>query len=232
MKLAELAFACYVYGRMTDYDRSYLHFLEETSPQLDLSKEQHRKALLNWLNDWGCRQFAIAYHGLASEEIRSWYHDLGDQLFPLNKTLLDLSDSDYASVRVAYAKLVNRTASKRALRGGGQAKVEFGPTGTAKILFALRPNALIPWDEPIRSEFHFEGSAEDYANYLQLVRINLKELNETCERTSHTLLDLPQLLGRPKSSLANLMDEYFWVTVSRKCPAPTSKELSEWLQWW
>lgn len=232
MKLAELAFACYVYGRMTGYDSSYLQFLKETSPQLDLSNEQHRKALLNWLNDWGCRQFAIDYHGLASEEICNWYQDVGNQLFPLDRTLLDLSDSDFTSVRTAYAKLVNRTASKRNLRGGGQAKVEFGPTGTAKILFALRSNALIPWDEPIRSKFQFENSADEYAKYLKLVRKNLEELKDACERNGCGLSDLPQLLGRPKSSLTKLIDEYFWVTVSRKCPAPTSKELAQWAQWY
>jgi len=217
---------------MTDYDSSYLQFQKETSPQLDLSYEQHRKALLNWLNDWGCRQFAIDYHGLASEEIRNWYQDVGNQLFPLDRTLLDLSDSDFTSVSTAYAKLVNRTASKRTLRVGGQAKVEFGPTGTAKILFALRSNALIPWDEQIRIKFHFENTADDYAKYLQLVRKNLEELKDACERNSCRLSDLPQLLGRPKSSLAKLIDEYFWVTVSRKCPAPTSKELAQWAQWY
>lgn len=232
MKLAELAFACYVYGRMTDYDRSYLQFLKETSPQLDLGKEQHRKALLNWLNDWGCRQFAVDYHELASEEIYGWYQDVGNWLFSLGKTLLDLSDSDFALVRAAYAKLVNRTASERTLRDGRQAKVEFGPTGTAKILFALRSDALIPWDASIRSKFRFVGSANDYADYLRLVKKNLEELNEACERNSHKLSDLPQLLGRPKSTLAKLIDEYFWVTVSRKCPAPTSEELMQWAQWW
>jgi hypothetical protein len=231
MKLAELAFACYVYGQMTDYDDSYLDFLKRTSPHLDLRKEQHRKALLDWLNDWGCRQFAIDYHGLASEEIHSWYKDLGDGLFSLDKTLLEFSDDDFASAEVAYAKLVNITASKRALRGGGETTVQFGPTGTAKILFALRPNALVPWDEPIRSNFHFVGSPDHYASYLRLVRENLEELAEACASNGHRISGLPQLLGRPKSSLAKLIDEYFWVTVSRKCPAPTRNQLLQWTQW-
>jgi hypothetical protein len=231
MKLAELAFACYIYGTMTDYDSSYLNFLKETSPQLDLGKEQHLKALLNWLNDWGCRQFAVDYHNLASEAIRSWYQNLGDTLFAPTTMLLDLSESDFASVRTAYAKLVNKIASKRALHSGGKNDVEFGPTGTAKILFALRPNALIPWDDPMRRKFNFEGSAEDYTNYLRMARRNLEELNKTCERTGHTISDLPQLLGRPKSSLPKLIDEYNWVTVTRKCLAPTSEVLKQWVQW-
>ena len=232
MKLAELAFACYIYGPMTEYDSSYSNRLEKTKPQLDLNSEQHRKVLLKWLNDWGCRQFAIEYHGLASEEIRKWFQDVGNQLFSLDKMLLDLSDDDLASVRAAYAELVNRTASMRALRSGGKSRVKFGPTATAKILFAFRPNSMIPWDIPMRSGFQFDGSAGDYVNYLKFVRENLEELNDTCKRTGHNLSELPQLLGRPKSSLTKLIDEYFWVTVTRKCPAPTSQELIEWGNWW
>jgi hypothetical protein len=232
MKLAELAFACYVYSRMTDYDSSYLQFLKKTKPQLDLGNEQHCKALLKWLNDWGCRQFAIAYHGLASEEMRSWFQDIGNQFFPLDKSLIDLSDYDFASVRAAYAGLVNRTASKRTSRNEGQSEVTFGPTGTAKILFAFRPNALIPWDVPMRTKFQLDGSAGDYVEFLKKVRSNLEELNELCIRSGHRLSDLPELLGKPKYSLTKLIDEYNWVTISRNCPTPTSQELMQWVRWW
>jgi hypothetical protein len=232
MRLTELAFACYVYGRMTDFDSSYLQFLKKTKPNLDLNNKQHRMALLKWLNDWGCRQFSIKYHELASEEIRTWYQDVGNQLFSPDKTFLDLSDGDLASVRIAYTELVNRTASIRTLPNGDQSKVTIGPTGTAKILFALRPNSMIPWDEPMRSEFHYDGSAGDYTEYLLCVAENLGELNETCVRMGFKLSDLPQLLGRPKSSLTKLIDEYHWVTISRKCPTPTSQELKQWVQWW
>jgi hypothetical protein len=231
MKLAELAFACYLYGRMTDSDSSYFRFLEETSPYLDLCNTQHRQALLNWLNDWGCRNFAIAHHPSASEEICCWYQAYGDSLFSLDKTLLELSDTDLASVSAAYANLLNRTASVRRVHAGGLANVKFGPTGTAKILFALRPNALVPWDEPVRSERGFTGSAEDYVRYLRFVRSQLEELDEACHNQHQLPSDLPGLLGRPNSSLAKLMDEYCWVTVTRNCPAPTSEELTQWAKW-
>lgn len=69
MKLVELAFACYIYDRMTDFNRSYHKFLEKTKPQLDISIDDHRLALLKWLNDWGCRQFYRDFHKQASEEI-------------------------------------------------------------------------------------------------------------------------------------------------------------------
>jgi hypothetical protein len=94
MRLAELAFACYIYGRMTDYDSSYYRFRRETNPQLDLKNNHHRIALIKWLNGWGCRQFALDYHGLASEEIHSWYQQYGDRFFSPDKSLLDLTSSD------------------------------------------------------------------------------------------------------------------------------------------
>jgi len=143
-----------------------------------------------------------------------------------------LSDDDLASVRAAYAELVNRTASIRALRSGGKSRVKFGPTGTAKILFAIRPNSMIPWDVPMRSKFQFDDTAGDYVNYLKFVRKTIEELNDTCIRKGYHLSELPHLLGRPKSSLTKLIDEYHWVTVSRECPAPTSQELKEWGKWW
>lgn len=51
MKLGELAFACYIYGRMSDYDSSYRRFVKATRPELDLRSKQHLLALLKWLNE-------------------------------------------------------------------------------------------------------------------------------------------------------------------------------------
>ncbi len=228
MKMAELAFACYIYGNMTDYDDSYLRFVQETQPSLNLNIEQHRIALIKWLNDWGCRQFAIDYHNLASRQILDWFEEFGHLLFPVNRTLLDLSESDFLLIHRAYANLVHRTASMR----GGHTKVEIGPTGTAKILFALRPNALIPWDEPMRKKLILNGSASHYEKYLNIVRRHLEELSEACITRGHSLSALPRLLNRPTSSLVKLIDEYHWVTISRKCPVPSSRELEQWAEWW
>ena len=232
MRLAELAFACHIYAPMTDYDSSYRHFRQKTTPQLDLKNNRHRMALIEWLNGWGCRQFALAYHDLASEEIHSWYQLFGACLFSPDKSLLDLTSSDLALVEQAYKKLAVRTASMRKRPRGGQTKVMIGPTGTAKILFALRPNALVPWDEPIRRHFQLSNSAHAYIKYLQIVRENLEKLDQACKELGYRLSGLPELLNRPTPSLTKLIDEYFWVTISRKCPAPASDELSRWAKWW
>jgi hypothetical protein len=176
MKLAELAFACYIYSHMSDYDSSYVSFLNSTTPQLDLQLEHHRTYLLKWLNNWGCRQFAREYHTRASEEIRIWYQESGARMLPANATLLSLSNEDLAQIEQSYARLVSRTASRRRMNNGTETRVEIGPTGASKILFALRPSALIPWDDPIRKRFDADGSACSYTNFLRNVRTNLNEL--------------------------------------------------------
>ena len=126
---------------------------------------------------------------------------------------------------------MERPAGKRKLQDGALSVVTVGPTGTAKILFALRPNALVPWDYPIRAHFGLGGSAEDYAGYLRKARSELRELRADCARLGYAFESLPVRLGRPHSSLAKLVDEYFWVTITRKCPCPPADQLSEWVSW-
>lgn len=228
MKLAELSFACYVYSHMTDYDESYTRFLNDTRPQLDLNQRQHRMALLKWLNDWGCRQFSIAHHELAAKEIWQWFRASDPQMFSADLTLLSLSDTDLAVIERAFAGLVGRTASLRRTKNRSESCVAIGPTGASKILFALRPLALIPWDDPIRKRFNYDGSGRSYVEYLRRVKNNLRELEQDCKSKGFKLADLPSLLGRPSPSLVKLVDEYFWVTVSRSCSFPSEKDILLW----
>jgi hypothetical protein len=231
MKLAELAFACYIYTYMSGYDSSYRRFVDAIGPELDLGQEQHRMALLKWLNDWGCRQFAKEYHALASAEIAVWYRGIASRLLPLGKSLLLLSAEDFRLVEQAYTGLVPRTASLRKLNTMNASQVQIGPTGAAKILFALRPDALIPWDDPMRVQFGYDGSASSYTHYLYRVKRHLEELGQACEDNGYKLEHLPQLLNKPFCSLTKLIDEYHWVTISRKCPVPASEEIAKWQTW-
>ena len=201
MKLAEIAFACYIYSHMSNYDRSYLRFVEETSPRLDLRLERHQMALLKWLNDWGCRQFSKDYHGLAAKEIGEWYEEVSVRLFPVDKTLLSLSNGDFALAEQAYDGLVTRTASRRKRANGHETKVTIGPTGTAKILFAVRPNALIPWDDPIRQRFGEDNSARSYINYLRAAKSHLEELRQNVIREATISQTCLSCLADPRPAL-------------------------------
>jgi hypothetical protein len=231
MKLGELAFACHVFGLMSDYDSSYKQFLDSTHPIIDLRSDVHLKALLKWLNAWGCRQFAIEYHTLASNEIKEWYSEFNQHLLPLDATILTMTEKEFKLVERAYASLVEKTASYRNLYGERKSLEKVGPTGAAKILFALRPNALIPWDGAMRKEFGFDGSNHSYGEYLRKVRNDLESVSLECKRNGFELKDLPIKLGRLNSSITKLMDEYHWVTITRRCPAPSKEELRLWMDW-
>lgn len=228
--LYELAFACYIYEPMSNADEAYKEFMEATKPRPDLSKAEHRTALVKWLNKWGCRQFAKDDHELASDEIRDWYREFSTFLSP-SKTLLELSDADFDSVRTAYESLAGRRASKRNKRNGGQSDVKIGPTGTAKILFAVRPQALMPWDGFIRNKFGLDGLADSYIVFLKQAKTRLEELGEICARNGHALSELPALANRCDSTLVKLIDEYLWVTITNECKAPTNQVLEQWAEW-
>jgi len=44
--LDELAYACHLYGTVTDYDSSYVQFVTATDGAADLGSPVHRRALL------------------------------------------------------------------------------------------------------------------------------------------------------------------------------------------
>ncbi len=69
MNIYEITFTSYVYSSMVDFDKTFKDFLNTTNNNPDINIEANRQALLNWLNDWGCRNFYIKYHALASKEL-------------------------------------------------------------------------------------------------------------------------------------------------------------------
>lgn len=226
MKLYELAFACYVYGCISNYDTSYRDLLESTNRSPDLTIVGHRMALLEWLNKWGCRQFAKSYHDLASAEISDWYENFAANLPPSQKTLLELSNVEINTAVRAFDNLVQRKASMRRNKSRNESVVTVGRTGAAKILFAIRPNVFPPWDEPIREQL-----GESYFDYLVIVKAALVEFDRECTRNGIKLSNLPEFLERPTSSLVKLIDEYFWVTITNKFQVPSSDTLLQWANW-
>lgn len=231
MNLAELAFGCFVYAAISDFDRSYLEFLDATGGPADLDNEAHRKALLVWLNSWGCRQFAIEYHQRASNEILSWHGQFEAILAPTGRNLWELTEQEMTSVGQAYGSLAKRVASHRGTPHGLNQQVSFGPTGAAKILFALRPEALVPWDDAIREELGFGPDSDSYVGFLQKVRVEMDCLSEQCQRAGFAIDELPEKLGRPRSTVPKLIDEYYWVTITKKCEPPGSVTLQRWAEW-
>lgn len=230
MKLSELAFACFLYERFADYDKSYNNFLQKTNSSPDFNIPEHRQALLTWLNKWGCRQFSLEFHELASENVSFWYNKYGASLFHKDSNLWELTESEFALVGDAYESLSNLTAAKRK-RNGTTFSVSVGPTGAAKILFALRPKALPPWDEPIRNKLGYDNSRDSYIKYLKQIISILENLDKLCQKNGFQLIDLPTKLGRPNSTVPKLIDEYFWITITNNCSLPEAETFKHWVDW-
>ena len=225
LKLGDLAFACYIYSHLSDYDESYVRFLEATSRFPNLSIAKHRQALLKWLNEWGCRQFALTYHQHASNELLSWYNRYTSKIVPRNRTLLDMTEDELRCAEEAYESLSQRIASYRVVNGRRSA-VSFGPTGASKVLFAIRPDAFVPWDISIRDRF-----GVPYGEFLRKARSMLRELDTACQAHGLRLTDLPNRLERPRSTLAKLIDEYCWITITYNCPPPDAETVKHWSEW-
>ncbi len=130
----------------------------------------------------------------------------------------------------AYADLERRPADRRN-RSGHRYQVAFGPTASAKVLFALRPTAFPPWDDAIRKHFGYDGGEDSYRKFLDRVRQELGELVKDAGRLGVKPRDIPRQVGRVNSSLPKLVDEYHWVTVTRKLKPPIPEEFTRWAKW-
>ncbi len=230
MKLFQLAYACRIYGSLTGFDSGYYTFLDKTGGKLDFKEPTHMKELLVWLNSWGCRQFAIEYHSFAGESILAWVEEWESGLPDDSTTPDSLSKKDIQGVGDAYADLSKHLASKRT-RDSNLHDVKIEPTGAAKILFAARPKLFPPWDDPIRVKFGFDGTCDSYCHYLNQVYAKIKELCNEAAELGISAERIPQEVGRPRSTLPKLIDEYNWVRVTKPFVPPDQDDIAKWYTW-
>ena len=250
MTLYELAYACHLYTRdFGHYDLSYADFTKATAYAPDLSDSDHRTALLEWLRSWGCRQFALEWSEYSSAQILNWYEGNRDALFPSNKYLWELTRRDLEPVGKAYHNLSLRGASFRQ-NGEEQIHVRVGQTGAAKILFAIRPNALAPSDGKIRSELTeskphlttrylppeevlnslLTRSYAEYVDYIVSLKAQLQEIGPECREHGFGLIDLPRQLRRIHGSVPKLIDDYHWITITKNNNMLEPASLERWVR--
>ena len=135
-----------------------------------------------------------------------------------------------ATVVAAYGSLKDRTGACPT-RGGSKLQISIGPTAASKILFAIRPEALMPWDEAMRNEFDCDGSKESYFKFLVEIRKLTFSIGELCKANGFDISELPHKIDRDTSTVLELINEYIWVTVTRKCKLPSAQNLALWAPW-
>ena len=225
--LGDLAFSSYVYCQFTKYDTTYANFMSQVGGDLRLSDQSHGAALLNWLNDWGCRQFALSQHVATSKRLLKWYSKYSDHLPPPGEPLDALDDKTLGRIADAYESLRPLTASVR--KDG--VRMTVGPTGAGKIMFALRPRQLPPWDDPIRKARGWKGDRDSYFQYLLAVQNTIRRLHSQLSSLGLNEQAFSTLIDRPGVMLPKLIDEYMWMTVTRGFEPPSKTALEHWVAW-
>jgi hypothetical protein len=218
----DIACASYLYESMTDFAGSLDRFRTRIGAgnDLDLSKDDHRYALLKFLNDWGCRSLATDWYCGARERLDSFGGSLSALDASRRRDLADVFDE-------LSKPIVARRESK-----GKEVDVTFGPTAAAKTLFVLRPSLFPAWDEPICTKLGYKRDGESYAQFAENVRAKIDESERHCKQRGFSLESLTQILGRPGyTTLVQLFIEYYWITLTRGVSLRGRAEISEWLSW-
>lgn len=212
MRLFDLKIACYIYNQITEYDDSYCE-LKKKHNELDFRKKDHIINLLDWLRKWGCRQFKKEDEYKSINSIYNWYESKKSLIPHFDIKILDYSfEGNKENIVDFFDDLSQRIACNRANKG----KVQIGVVGTAKILFALRPNLFAPWDNPIYKGLLLKGQGSGYVEYLIRIQSELRELNEDIESSKMKWEDLFSYLDKIHNSYPKLIDEYYWIKYTKK----------------
>jgi len=203
--------------REYDYQSSYDAFVLNTRPQPDLTNPTHALELLTWLNKWGCRIEKKEKFQQLIPELGQWYTNQEPQLPTRNIDISELDTNGLDTLESAF----------KAMRDCG-----FGSTSAAKALFAIRPKCAIPWDEPIREEFGFGDDGFSYRRMLDRSCQEAKMLIEDAKKYGvKGSVEICDNVGASGSSLAKLLDEYNWITITERHDIPSRGELEKWISW-
>jgi hypothetical protein len=200
------------FGALVGDDRSSARLREVTGGELDLGIDAHRTALLAWLRSWGCRHLRVIDTRRSSLALARWWERHAASLPGPGRSLVAMSGRELDAAAAAFGALASAPAAWRSV-SEGRASVSFGETAAAKALFAIRPLAFPPWDEPIRAALGLRGEGgAGYRSYLEQVALALGDL---ADRLRVPVRRVPAALGRPGSTPPKLIDEVLWMRVNR-----------------
>lgn len=213
MTLQELQISSYLIQKLSNDDNGYIDIANR---QLNLNSKEDQERILKFLNDWGCRQFKRENHKEAAESLKNWFSKFEFDLPNQSLTLIEHSEKKLYSYKTLFNDLMNSYASTK-INGKKSIINRVGPVGAAKTLFALRKHSFPPWDNPIINKLKLSKDGKGYCHYLSIVQEQLISLKEECKIKAIDIKDLPTMLGRPYVSLVKLIDEFFWISITRKC---------------
>jgi hypothetical protein len=179
----------------------------------DLSRQDHRDAVLAWLWAWRCRHLRREDHDLTSRALGDWWEAFSPRLPPITADLTSLEEVDLVEVERAYDALAGAVAA-RSGAPSRRADPTLGDTAASEVLVAVCPRLFVSWHRPVRDGLGWwDGSGAHYVELLSAVAASLSGL---ADRLGAFPAALPARLGRPGMSSAQIADAYLWVTVTRR----------------
>jgi hypothetical protein len=180
----------------------------EGSESFDGADPESCRRLLNWLNKWGCRirtprdgEEDIFATGMAQ-----WWGKYGNSLPHQDASLANLTDAEIDNAGECFGDLV-------AVQAGNPARPRtLGPTAASKTLYALRPRALMPWDDAIAKALHNARDARAFAAHQRLGRAWAADILHSVGLSEK---QLAATLGDPERSLAKIFDDYCYLRFTR-----------------
>lgn len=202
--LAEMERSTLRFAGFAGATRSWDVLTLATSGVIDPAVAGHRKALFTWLNAWGCRlrRPRDGEVDVFDGELAGWWAAHAEHLPAVGESLIGLDDVRIRELTDCFGRLAGMPAV------GGARPRALGSTAASKLLHALRPRTLMPWDEAIAIALHGARDSAAFGGHLRIGREwGLALLAESG-------LDedaLAERLGRPGIGLAKLLDEYCYL---------------------
>jgi hypothetical protein len=180
--------------------------------QPDLADAAQAARLRPWLNQWGCR---IGYPGLRQpdvfvDSVTGWWPEASGLLPRPGRRLAQLEDAELEAAGRAYAGVYLRPASVSA---AGRIRA-FGPTAAAKLLYFIRPLAIPPWDRAISRRTGAGRDDAAFVRHLMVCRGWAGQLEAEAGELGLPPAEIGAYLGRPASSVARLLDEWLYLTIT------------------
>lgn len=177
----------------------------------DPANPEHARVLRVWLNKWLCRIRVPSPTEVDPfvEELADWWRAAESALPTIDRTLAHLANADIDRIGRAYGSLEGRTAAVK--RDGSRRS--FAPTATAKILYFVRPLAVTAWDDKISRHVGGRG-APAFTEHLLVCRSWAQAIVTEAAGRGIAEPDIGPSLGRPLSSVAKLVDEWLYTTIT------------------
>jgi hypothetical protein len=185
-------------------DEGFLRRLPVSAQPEDLARL--REFLVNYGVHYAPKDLPVQYARIWPQITRH-----ASRLVPENLLTCDLSDGSETAERIA--------ATYTPLQDG---RVWGGDTVAAKVAHFLNVDLFVMWDNYIKGTFGLVGP-KGYVEYLRLAQAAGREAAQDFEvlalpGTPETYLS--EKLGYPMTRpFTKLLDDYYWVTITKKWPA-------------